>query len=221
MTDQSQQTPAPPVTNPPVTTPNSTDQTTTPPPESKPIAAEGSLVTEGTKDAIVAKPEGAPEKYEAFTLPEGYEANEPVLTEATGLFKEIGLSQAQAQKLVDFYSKVSADAADAGVKLWQDTQTAWREEVKADPVIGGQKLGPVMATIKKAINTIGDAKLISEFHEAMNITGAGNNPAFIRAFHSLAQKLVEGGPVSGKPESSQKPPATAGAALYPNLKSSG
>lgn len=218
MTDQSQPTPVPQVTN-PQTTSNTQTQVVA---ETKPQAteAEGSLVTEGTKDAVVAKPEGAPEKYEAFTLPEGYEANEPVLIEATGLFKEIGLSQAQAQKLVDFYSKVSADAADAGIKLWQETQTAWREEVKADPVIGGQKLGPVMATIKKAINTIGDAKLISEFHEAMNITGAGNNPAFIRAFHSLAQKLVEGGPVSGKPESSQKPPATAGAALYPNLKPS-
>lgn len=218
MTDISQPTPVPQVTNPPVMTPSSPDQKTTPPQESKPTEGEPSLVNAEAKP--VAKPEGAPEKYAAFTLPEGYEANEPVLTEATGIFKDLGLSQGQAQKLVDFYSKVSADAADAGVKLWQDTQSAWRDEVKADPVIGGQKLGPVMATINKAISTIGNAKLISEFREAMNITGAGNNPAFIRAFHSLAQKLVEGGPVSGRPESSQKPPATAGAALYPNLRPS-
>ncbi len=142
------------------------------------------------------------------------------MTKFSGIAKELGLPQASAQKLVDFYSEISAQAADAGVKLWQETQSTWRDEVKSDPVIGGQRLGQVMATINKAIGGLGDAKLISDFREAMNITGAGNNPAFIRAFHVLATKLTEGGPVSGNPESKPRP-ASAGAAMYPNLKSSG
>lgn len=214
MTDQSQPTQEPALTNqttPPVTTP------ATPVETPKPTEGEPSLVNAEARP--VAKPEGAPEKYDAFTLPEGYEANEPVLTEASGIFKDLGLSQDQAQKLVDFYSKVSSDAADAGVRLWQETQTAWRDEVKADPVIGGQKLDQVMGTINKAINTIGDAKLISGFREAMNITGAGNNPNFIRAFYALATKLTEGGPVSGRPETAA--PKSAAAAMYPNLKPAG
>lgn len=147
-------------------------------------------------------------------------ANEPVLTEFSSIAKELGLPQASAQKLVDFYTKVSSEAADAGVRLWQTTQQTWRDEVKSDPVIGGQKLNQVMGTINKAINTIGDAKLIDGFREAMNITGAGNNPAFIRAFYAMAQKLTEGGPVSGSPTASATKSFGA-AAMYPNLKSSG
>lgn len=220
MTDLLQPTQEPALTNQPTVTPPSVT-TLTPagtPPSEPSKTAEASLVNAEVKPE--AKPEGAPEKYEAFKIPDGYEANEPVLTEATGVFKDLGLSQGQAQKLVDFYSKISANAANEGVKLWQDTQTAWRDEVKNAPDIGGAKLGQVMATINKAINTIGDAKVISEFREAMNITGAGNNPNFIRAFYALAQKLTEGGPVSGRPES-QKAPTSAAAAMYPNLKPAG
>lgn len=219
MTDQSQPTPVPPPAN-LTPTPTPSTPTGTPTLETKSPAkeGEGSLINEG--DKVVAKPEGAPEKYETFKLPEGFEANEPVLTEASGIFKDLGLSQGQAQKLVDFYSKVSSNVADAGVKFWQDTQTAWRDEVKADPVIGGQKLGQVMGTINKAITSLGDATLISNFREAMNITGAGNNPHFIRAFYALAQKVTEGGPVSGRPDAGLKAPLTAAAAMYPNLKSS-
>lgn len=220
MTDQSQPTVAP-VTPPTGTTLPPTSTTPDPKSTTSETTTEADPSLVNAEDKPVAKPEGAPEKYSAFILPEGYEANELVLQEATGIFKDLGLSQSQAQKLVDFYSKVSSDAADAGVRLWQETQTAWKDEVKSDPVIGGQKLGPVMATINKAINGLGDATLISGFREAMNITGAGNNPAFIRAFYAFATKLTEGGPVSGRPESGNKPPTSAGAALYPNLKSAG
>lgn len=217
MTEIVQQTPVTPPSA-PVTPPSPTPALTNQPTSATPKEGEPALVNAETKPE--AKPEGAPEKYAAFTLPEGATANESVITEASGIFKELGLSQAQAQRLVDFYSKDSLKAADAGVKLWQDTQQTWRDEVKNSPDIGGAKLGPVMATINKAINTIGDAKLIDGFREAMNITGAGNNPAFIRAFYAMAQKLTEGGPVSGSPTAA-KPQLTGAAAMYPNLKSSG
>jgi hypothetical protein len=58
----------------------------------------------------------------------------------------------------------------------------------------------------------------------MDYTGAGNNPAFIKAFWKMAQALTEGGHVAGTGPApiGQKPPGaaerpTAAKALYPNL----
>ena len=58
----------------------------------------------------------------------------------------------------------------------------------------------------------------------MNVTGAGNHPAFVRAFWKLAQQVTEGGHVAGRgpsPEGQKAPgemPRTAASTLYPNLK---
>lgn len=142
------------------------------------------------------------------------------MTEASGLFKELGLPQAGAQRLVDLYAKISQSAADAPLQLLQDQQTKWRDEIKADPEIGG-KLDQVRATVSKAIDGLGDAKLAQAFREAMDFTGAGNNPAFIRAFYKLAQKVTEGSHVSGNPPNAAKKPQSAAQAMYPGLPSGG
>ena len=183
--------------------------------------------TKSTTSLANEKPEGespsdviVPDKYEAFKLPDGFEANEVLMTEAQGVFKELGLPQSSAQRLIDLYAKATTDAADAPIKHWVDTQNKWRSEVKADPVIGGSKLNQVLGTISKAIDSFGDVKLAKEFREAMDSTGAGNNPAFIKGFYRMASKLVEpvthvgGQPAGGKP-------ASAAAAVYPHLPSGG
>jgi hypothetical protein len=185
-------------------------------PEPEPKAGDKSLLNEDPK----AQP-GAPEKYEPFAVPEGFELDEAVSKEAGDLFKGLGLSQDSAQKLVDFYSAKTQESAEAPFKLWRDTQERWVSEVKADPEIGG-KLDQVKTTISKAIDGLGDSKLANDFRIAMDYTGAGNNPAFIRAFYRLAQKLVEPTHVSGNAPSKfgqRQPgvPESAAKALYPNL----
>lgn len=172
-----------------------------------------SLLNEGTKPAADV---AAPEAYADFTLPDGFEANDEIMTEAKTVFKDLNLPQASAQRLVDMYAKVSQTAAEAPFKLWQDTQADWVSKVKADPEIGG-KLDQVKATISKAIDGLGDSKLASDFREAMDYTGAGNNPAFIRAFYRLASKITEGSHVSGAPGGQTAKPRSAASAMYPNL----
>lgn len=165
---------------------------------------------------------GAPEKYEAFTVPEGFTLDEAVSKEAGELFKGLGMSQEGAQKLVDFYVSKTSEAAEAPMKLWLDTQEEWVNKVKTDPELG-PKLPQVKATISKALDSLGDAKLASEFREAMDFTGAGNHPAFIRAFYKLAQRVTEGSHVTGSGPSKlgqTRPgstPDSAAKALYPNL----
>lgn len=174
------------------------------------------------------EPVGAPEKYTDFALPEGFTANEEVMSEASGLFKELNLPQESAQRLVNFYSKNIQEALKAPYDLWQQTKETWLNDLKSNPEIGG-KLDEVKTTVAKAIDQNLDPKLAKEFRTAMDFTGAGNHPAFVTAFYKLAQKLTEGTHVSGAKPSSlgqspngQGAPKSAAEAIYgPNGPVSG
>lgn len=139
-------------------------------------------------------------------------------------FKEMGLTQAQGQKLMDLYMKEVVESETAPYRVWQETQEKWRSEIKADPDIGG-KLDRVKEVTSRALDTLGDPKLAREFKEAMDFTGAGNNPAFIRAFYRLSLMVTEGKAVpAGGPSPAARPqgarPSLA-SAMYPGLPSAG
>jgi hypothetical protein len=202
-------------------------QTTTPTattPQTSTTATESpSLVNQPTESLANQQPapQGAPETYADFAVPEGYELDKAVATEASTIFKEMNLTQAQAQKLVDFYTAKTTESANQPYQVWNDMQERWVREVKNDPVVG-PRLAEVQTTISRAIDGLGDPKLAQEFRAAMDYTGAGNNPAFIKAFWKLAQKITEGSHVSGNgPSPAAHPnggrPASAAQAMYPNL----
>lgn len=164
---------------------------------------------------------GAPETYATFTVPEGYELDAGVAKEASALFKGMNLSQTQAQQLVDFYTAKTNEAANQPYQTWNETQEQWVKEVKADPQIG-PRLNEVKTTIARAIDGLNDPGLAASFREAMDFTGAGNNPAFIKAFYKLAQMVTEGGHVAGtgpSPQGQRRQGETPSAAraMYPNL----
>lgn len=190
----------------------------TPSDTSAPDKQGETLLTEKEKPQELT---GAPDKYGDFKAPEGYEFRADTLPGAQELFKKLNLSQAGAQELVNFHAAELKAVMEAPQKLWEETRAKWLEEVRGDPDIGG-KLDQVKATVARAIDGLGDQKLASEFRKAMDYTGAGNNPAFIRAFYKLAQKVTEGHAVTGGGPSEVRapnaPPRTAAHALYPNLK---
>lgn len=190
--------------------------------KTEPEVKEGdTLLTK--KDELEKKPDAssAPEKYEPFKVPDGFTLSEPIAVEAGTLFKELNLSQDQAQKLIDFHAAKTREAAEAPGKLWADTQEEWVKAVRADPEIGS-KLPVVKQTIAKAIDSL-PAPLAAEFRQAMDYTGAGNNPAFIKAFYKFATQLTEGGHVSGGGPSKfgqsapSERPGSLAAAMYPTL----
>lgn len=205
-------------------------ETTTEPPKTEEPKAEPSkdgetLLTK--KDGETEASKGAPEKYEPFTLPEGLTLDEPTTVKASELFKSLNLDQTQAQSLVDFHTAQLKAAAEGPLSTWKSQQDTWVKEVKADPDIG-HHLPEVKATVAKAIDqTIGatDPKLAAAFREAMDYTGAGNNPAFIKTFYKLAQMVTEGSFVKGNKPSSfgqrapDAGPKTAASAMFPHLPS--
>lgn len=191
-----------------------------------PVKTEAELAAEAAK-AGDKKPEApvVPDKYE-FKAPEGFALDDALIAEATPLFKELGLSQEGAQKLFDFHAKALGAASEAPTKAYETMRDTWRQDVIADKALGDGKgdLKPeVKAAIAKTIDAMPNAK---EFREAMNLTGVGDNPAFVRAFYHLATQLSEGTPVRGSgpsPAGQTAPnaaPKSAAQSLYPNLPSS-
>lgn len=173
-----------------------------------------------------AKPEGAPEKYEDFKVPEGFEFEPEGLKAAQDLFKSLNLPQAAAQQIVDLHAKELKAALEASVNEVDNMREGWRKEILADPEIGG-KLKEVKATVGRAIDQHLGATLGPAFREAMDLTGAGDHPAFIRGFYKFAQLVTEGRHVSGGGPSEHgqrapgRPAGTGAAAMYPNLPSAG
>ena len=195
-----------------------TPQTSTTPTDTPSLANQPGESLANQKPATEG---GAPEAYATWNVPEGFQLDETVSKEIGGIFKGLNLSQEAGQKLVDFYTAKTAESANEPYKVWQETQEQWVKEVKADREIG-HKLNEVKTTISRAIDGLNDPKLAASFREAMDFTGAGNNPAFIKAFYKLAQMVTEGGHVAGSgpsPASQRRAGETPSAAraMYPNL----
>lgn len=133
------------------------------------------------------KKSGAPESYEAFKMPDGVEVDTAMLAEFQPVAKELNLDQAGAQKLVDLYTKASAQMAERQQKVWADTQDKWVADAKADKEYGGEKFNENVAIAKKAIDAFGTPEL----KEALAATGAGNHPEFIRFCMRVGKGLAE------------------------------
>lgn len=157
------------------------------------------------KDERYGAPEGDA-AYEPFKMPEGYEIDEAGNNDLTEIAKDLNLSQASAQKLVD---KVVALRQRDAEKL-EAVHTSWVDQSKADKEFGGDKLNESLSLAQKALKEFGTPEL------GELLTGArlGNHPEIIRLL-SRVGKSVSDAPIinGGKPV--QSDPAKT---LYPNLK---
>lgn len=184
------------------------------------IIDQAATTTEGQNSAAAP---GAPEAYTNFTAPEGTTLDPELIASAAPIFKELNLSQDQAQKLVDFHSKQATASREAAVAAVEKMQSDWVSQIKSD-----KDLGPILNT--KVLPEIGrmkdrlPAEVRTAFNEAMNFTGAGNHPGVVKALYEMAKLVNEGSHVTGTAPSKhgQTPPEksaapTLAAAMYPHL----
>lgn len=222
------------VTPSPQTTPNPTPTPAPAPLPNSPEARspDGTLLTNPQKageqvtapsTTDPAAPAGAPEAYTDFTAPEGFVLDKDLVGKATPMFKDLGLSQTQAQALINFYADQTIAQAKALETAVTDMRKQWTDTVAADPDLG-PKLPQIKQDIGRALSGIADTKLRDDFAFAMDLTGAGDNPAFIKVFHRLAQRAMEGTHVPGggpSPEGQTQPGSakpSAAKAMFPNLR---
>ncbi len=211
---------------------NPPPETTTPTPEKKP---EGQSFLTQTPEASKEEPKedepkpedkkpdaaGVPEKYADFKVPDGFKFDEKALTEATAAFKELGLSQEKAQKLVDTYAKNTQQAIEAPYKQWADLQKEWLGDIHDR---FGSKAETVRTDISKAIDSALPPSLARAFRGALDLTGAGTNPDVVEALSIMFKPFVEGPSIKPggiSPEANKAPNApqapSIAEAMYPHL----
>ena len=188
-------------------------------PTNSPITPTSETTTEGEPKPLVegVKPEPVTEfvplTASDITFPEGLEINETLRDEALAVINNRELSpKEQLQGLIDLQGKLAKEASEAISDTWVKTQEEWQAAVKADPVVGGDKLQGTLSAVNKLVSEYGSPELL----EVFAATGAGNNVHVIKFLHSVAGKLNEGGPVIATSPTSQE--TTAAERMCPSMK---
>lgn len=152
-----------------------------------------------------SRTEGAPEQYVDFIAPEGVALNADLATDFKATAKELNLSQAAAQKLVDVMApKIAKQQQDQMAKVVQDAQAQWTEEAKKDPEYGGAAFEENLAVARRALDTYGSKELSS----LLASSGLGSHPEVVRFFVRAGKPLSPDGKlVTGTHTAAEKTPA--------------
>jgi len=149
-----------------------------------------------------------PEKYE-FKAPEGTQLDPELVGTFETTAKELGLTQSEAQTLVEKMAPQMVAAQEAARTA---VVTQWTADAKSDKEFGGDKLNENLAVAKKALDAVGTPEL----KELLEKTGLGNNPEIIRAFYRVGKQISTGSFVQGgKAPVSQS--GNAASKLYPDM----
>lgn len=157
-----------------------------------------------------------PEKYE-LKAPEGITLDAAVLDVFTPVFKELGLTQEQAQKLVDTQGALTAKAVEeANKKMGDDIAAetaAWAKACREDKEYGGANFETNAKIANQAYSVF--APEGSALRKELTQSGYANHPEFVRLFWTIGQKLGEStAPANGAPPASAK---SAASTLYPSM----
>ena len=169
-------------------------QQATPAVEGQPAtpAVEGQPAAPATPEV---KPQGAPEAYADFTLPEGSIVAPEIIEDVKTAAKSLNLSQDQAQHLLD--SNVALAS-----KMVAKSAVDWEAATKADKEIGGDALQDNLGYAKKALDAFGSAELKGLLQKS----GLGNHPEFVRAFVKVGKAISEDKLVMGGVQPAAKDP---------------
>lgn len=201
----------------------------------KPAEAAAAEKVEEKKPDAAAKPEGEAAPVEAapidptapvdyfkdIKIPETITVDDAQRGELTGALDLLrgGKYAEGVQKLFDMHASTMQQFADHVIseqmRVWNKTNADWVTAVMADPVLGGNGHETAMGKVAIGRDAIASTampgtpryeKEMAEFNEALRVTGAGNNPAILRAFHNASRYVREASP----PPPDGKPPKDAG-----------
>lgn len=134
------------------TTEQQTDQTT----ETEDSSGEQTETSE-------EKPEGAPEQYADFTMPEGMDVDSAALETYAPVFKDLNLTQGQAQALVDLRAQEVQAQNQALMDHVTERDNTWLKDLEQDKEIGGENLGANMVKVNKVLATFDKDKELVNF----------------------------------------------------------
>jgi hypothetical protein len=146
-----------------------------------------------------------------LTMPEGVELDAGLLEGMSPRFKELGLTQGQAQALADDFIKAGQAKAVKDGEAWATRIAGWANDAKADKDIGGAKWDATVRDAHRATLQLGTPEL----KEYLNASGGGNHPEMIRFFAKVGGLIKEDSPPTNGGTGNGKPAETAHL-LFPN-----
>lgn len=191
-------------------------------PTSAAPSTDAQAAPESTETTATETP-AVPEAY-TFELPDGMPIDQAAVDKFTPAFKEIGLSQDQASKLVGLYAEHVKGLTEQGSEqfdaLYEQRFTADIQKrieqdglaLKNDPEIGGAKAAAVHKQVSDFIGEFGTP----EFKALHDQYGLGNNPEIVR----LIKRAIDYTPI----DTGEQPAGAGGGApddprarWYPDL----
>lgn len=157
---------------------------------------------DGKVAEVAAEPEKkpehvVPETYE-LTAPKGFVINDDVKAEAEPVFKELGLSNEQANLLMPLAGRFAERIATQQQDAFQAVASDWAREAQKDPEIGGSKWDETANYVAKALDNFGapsvkdkDGNETNPFRKLLNDSKLGNHPEMIRMFRKVGERISE------------------------------
>lgn len=177
-------------------------------------ATPGASPTVTAPESPPASPVAAPvipDKYE-FKLGEGRELDAGLVEAVAPLFKEFGLTQESAAKLVETYDKYGQKFEAAQEKQFQDfmAQTS-KENLAAIKKEWGADYEPNLNVAQRGL-----ARFMSDAgKKKLEDAGLGNDPEILKAFMQAGKMIQEDRPpVNGQPSGRKSTESV----LYPNMQ---
>jgi len=166
----------------------------------------GGELKDGEAEAAAEPEHVVPEKYELTV--EGLELDAAAIEMAEPVFKDLGLSNEQANKLMpvaaQFRDKVATETLQSLADQGAQQKAEWLTATKADPEIGGGKLDETLHLAAKALDHFGFAEG-SDFRKLLTETGFGNHPDMVRVMRGVGEMLSEDGFVRANAGNSTQP----------------
>lgn len=183
--------------------------------------------------AVEAKPDDAakpgeektaeppkPVTYEPFKLPDEVKLADEPLKQFSEIAGAAQIPQEVAQKMVDLYisdiQRVRDDLVNERQETWRNLNDGWKDALRKDPELGGNRLETNLSIAKAVIEEFGGTKeQQSEFFAHTSLNGMGNFPGFIRLLHNIgvAMNVFEDNIVAA-PSHAPSMPKTRGEKWY-------
>lgn len=123
----------------------------------------------------------------SLTMPEGVELDAEMLDALGGDFKELGLTNAQAQKLADKFISVQQKRGEAQNEAWANTVKGWGDAAQKDEEIGGTRWGDTA----KVASGFAKEFFSDTGREFLEASGAGNHPEMIRMARNAGKTITD------------------------------
>jgi len=163
-------------------------------------------------DPVAPVEPAVPLTAEDISIPEGLQIPDEIRDDFLGIVNDGEMSpKDQAQALIELQARAAEQASNETSQQFLDQQQQWQDEVKGDAEIGGANFQATLGGIQRLVDQYGN----DEFIGVMASTGAGNNVHVVKFFNAIAQKLNEGGPVSGAPANASE---SAASRMFPSMK---